>query len=68
MCECARVCGPKGMAVFPIVNFCIITTQLSLRADPDHVRTRQQGPQGRQNSTGVRKNLWEERVCNVCKT
>lgn len=34
------------MAAFAIVNHCDITAQLSVRADLDHVRTMQQGPEG----------------------
>lgn len=57
--------GQKGDGgIFAIVNLCDITAQLGSRADPDHVRTVQRGPEGRQSSTGV--NRWEECVCVMC--
>lgn len=54
MCVWAK----KGVAALAVVKLCDIAEQQV----PNHVRTVQQGPQGRQNSTGVRKYLCEERV------
>lgn len=52
------VWAKKGVAALVVVKLCDIAEQQV----PNHVRTVQQGPQGRQNSTGVRKYLCEERV------